>query len=108
MPKLRPLEIRCNDAGFVLATAESSAPHTSSEWRDVNAILAYKRELYMVDLMCLGFVTPERSIEVHEDMQGWSELVEQLPSRLPDVPPSFGLVGMGGETAIRFLRNEAV
>lgn len=36
--------------------------------------------------MCLGFETPEGTVEVHEDMQGWSQLVEELPSRLLGVP----------------------
>ena len=68
-------------------TAESSQPSASLEWRDVNAVVAYKRDLFAFDLICLGFVTANGTIEVHEQMHGWSELVEQLPSYLPGVPP---------------------
>ena len=70
-----------------MSTSESSQPLASLEWHDVRAVLAYKRDVYAVDLICLGFVTPERTIEVHEDMPGWSQLLEQLPSWLPGVPP---------------------
>ena len=87
MPKLQLLEIRRTQDGFAVGTAESSQSHGSLEWRHVDAVLAYKRDLYTVDLICLGFVTPNGTIEVHEEMQGWSELVEQLPSRFPGVPP---------------------
>jgi hypothetical protein len=70
-----------------VSTAESSHPSTPLKWRDVNAVIAYKRDLYTVDVICLGFVTANVTFEVHEEMQGWSQLIEQLPSRLPGVPP---------------------
>jgi hypothetical protein len=86
MPKVQLPEIRCNQAGFAVSTADSSQPTASIEWCDVNAVLAYKRDLYAVDLICLGFVTANATIEVHEEMQGWSQLVEQLPLSLPGAP----------------------
>jgi hypothetical protein len=43
-----------------------------------------------MDLICLGFVTANATVEVHEEMQGWSQLVEQLPLRLPGAPPLSG------------------
>ena len=87
MRKVQPLEIRCNQAGFVVSTAKSSQPSASLQWRDLNAIVAYKRDLYTVDLICLGFVTANGTIEVHEEMEGWSRLIEELPVRFPGVPP---------------------
>jgi len=81
------LEIRCNQTGFAVTNTDSSCPHAILEWHDVNAVLAYKRDLYTADLICLGFVTASGTIEVHEEMRGWSELLEQLPPRLC-VPPS--------------------
>ena len=88
MPKGAQLEILPNQTGFAVTTADSSSPQASLEWNDVNAVLAYKRDLYRVDLICLGFVTASGTIEVHEEMRGWSELLEQLPSRLRGLPPS--------------------
>src|SRR5262249_156198 len=76
-----------NQAGFTVSIAESTQPMASLEWDDVSAVLAYKRDLYTVDLICLGFVTRNGTIEVHEEMQGWSQLLDQFPSRLPGAPP---------------------
>ncbi|MBZ5615254.1 MAG: hypothetical protein LAO23_14695 [Acidobacteriia bacterium] len=90
MPKRQPLEIRCDENGFVVTASGSREPNASLAWDEVDTVLAYKRDLYTVDLICLGFVTPERTIEVHEEMQGWSQLVEQLPSRLRGMPPFSG------------------
>lgn len=87
MAKPQLLQVRCTQSGFVVGAGGSSELHTSLEWRDVDVVLAYKRSLYTVDLVCLGFVTPNGAIEVHEEMHGWSELVQQLPSRLFGLPP---------------------
>jgi hypothetical protein len=57
-----------------VSTAESSQASTPLEWRDVNAVIAYKRDLYTMDLICLGFVTPNATIEVAEEMQGLTRM----------------------------------
>jgi hypothetical protein len=87
MPNRQPLEIRCNETGLVVSTSRSKQPNVSLSWGEVDTILAYKRDLMYVDLICLAFGTSEGAIEVHEEMQGWSQLVEQLPLRLAGMPP---------------------
>jgi hypothetical protein len=85
--KQQPLQICFDQSGLVVTTSCPTQPTASLEWGKVNSVLAYKRDLYTVDLICLGFGTPEGAIEVHEEMEGWSHLVEQLPSLLPGTPP---------------------
>ena len=89
MSKQRPAEIRCDESGFAVTVAGSvsSVGATSLRWNDVKTVLAYKRDLYTTDLICLGFTSPDGTIEVDEEMQGWSQLVERLPSLLPGTPP---------------------
>jgi hypothetical protein len=77
--------VLCGDAGFVVSTAESSYPSTPLKWRDVNAVMPASATFTQLDVICLGFVTANVTIEVHEEMQGWSQMIEQLPSRLPGV-----------------------
>jgi hypothetical protein len=36
--------------------------------------LPHKRDLYTVNLICLGFVTANATIEVHEEMQGLTRM----------------------------------
>lgn len=79
------LEIRCDDAGFSVNIVGSS-DSTSVQWREITTVLAYKRDLFAFDLICLAFSTPEGTVKIDEQMQGWSELVEELPSRLPGTP----------------------
>lgn len=78
-------EICCDEAGLVVVPSGSgqSAARSSLTWDKVTTVLGYKRDCYSVDLICLGFITAEGTIEVNEQMPGWSELVERLPAVLP-------------------------
>jgi len=89
MSKQRLTQISCDESGFAvtLAGSVSSEGAASLKWDEVNTVLAYKRDFYVTDLICLGFTSPAGTIEVDEEMQGWSQLVERLPSLLPGTPP---------------------
>lgn len=55
---------------------------TEVEWQSVNKIVAYKVDLFAVDLICLGFTTTDgRYSEVHEEMADYDKFCEQLESR---------------------------
>jgi hypothetical protein len=56
-------------------------------WNDVHTVVAYKRAAYAYDLICVTLGNDKAAIEVNEQMQGWSELVEGLPAFLPGTPP---------------------
>ena len=86
MSKLRPAEIRCDESGFAVIVGDSVGA-AALKWNEVKSVLAYKRDLYATDLICLGFISPDGTIEVDEEMQGWAQLVERLPSLLPGTPP---------------------
>jgi hypothetical protein len=88
MAKVHPPEIRCDQAGFDVSIVESEQPRSPLKWHNVTAVLAYKRDIYAFDLICLGFGTANGSIEVNEEMLGWSQLLEELALRLPGTPPA--------------------
>jgi hypothetical protein len=81
-----PAEIRCDESGFAVTQTSAGSPVALLKWNAVKTILAYKRDVYAYDLICLGFNTSDGTIEVNEEMQGWSQLVERLPSVLPGTP----------------------
>ena len=70
------------------------AAETSDEkripWTDIRRAVAFKRDVYAHDLLCLIFeLHPEGVIELDETMGGWAALIEALPARLPGaLPPS--------------------
>lgn len=71
-----------------LSYKDGSVSQTRLRWQDVNGVVAYKRDLATVDLICLGFSSPMGGVEVHEEMQGWDALTDALPAYLSGVPSS--------------------
>ena len=57
-------------------------------WNEINGAVAYKRDCFAYDLLCIAFSTPDGSFETNEDMEGWKTLIEMLPIYLPGTPRS--------------------
>jgi hypothetical protein len=52
-------------------------------WQDVVRIDAFKRDLYVVDLICLRILLDDNAtVEIDEEMEGWDSLVDNLPEYL--------------------------
>jgi hypothetical protein len=65
-------------------TIENETRQTVLRWRDVIRVDVFKRDLYVVDQICLALVDNETSeVEINEEMDGWLSLVQQLPEYLP-------------------------
>lgn len=82
-------EIRFDAAGFAVADLRSADPHCyRMAWEDVHRGVAFKRDLFTVDCICLLLEgAGEQDIELNEEMAGWSTFVEALPSSLPGCVP---------------------
>lgn len=85
---LRPATIRCDQSGLTVTVfhRDGSISTTEVKWSEVNGVIAYKRDLYIVDLACLGFTTAEGAVEVNEEMEGWTKITNALPVYLPGTP----------------------
>lgn len=57
-------------------------------WAQVREVVAFKGDRFIVDDVCLSILVGERWLEVHEEMQGWDELVAGLDSRIMGMTPS--------------------
>jgi hypothetical protein len=69
-------------------TLEGQVGASRLRWADVHSVVAFKRDLYIVDLMCLAFNSGSAgALEVHEEMRGWQDLVDALPDHLPGSTP---------------------
>jgi len=78
-------EICFNESGFsVVNLKKTDATPLSMNWSEVCKAAAFKRDLFTVDLVCLFLSGHDRSgLELHEDMKGWKEFIDALPSFLP-------------------------
>jgi hypothetical protein len=56
-------------------------------WNAITRLVAFKRDVFIVDLICLQLTYGERGqqkcLEVHEEMLGFQNLIDALPSRFP-------------------------
>jgi hypothetical protein len=54
-------------------------------WNEVEEVHAFKRDLFTTDLICLAFKRAGMNeyLEIHEEMAGYHDLLQTLPSRLP-------------------------
>jgi len=77
--------IQFDQAGLMLTVchADGSESKTELSWSEVNGIVAYKRDCFAVDLICMGITTPDGAIEVNEEMDGWEALTDAIPTLLP-------------------------
>lgn len=67
--------------------ADGSESKTELKWNEVNGVVAYKRDCFTVDLICLGFTTPDGGVELNEEMDGWEALIDAVPSLVPGTTP---------------------
>ena len=82
-------EISWDDSGAKVqwASVKNETGVLSFSWQSVLAVDAFKRDLSVVDCICLAFETPEGWIEVNEEMKGWDEFLSAVESSLPGFPP---------------------
>src|SRR5688572_9314442 len=53
------------------------------EWNEVREIVAWKEDVFAYDLICIGLrISNEPNyLRVHEEADGWEELIEELERR---------------------------
>ena len=72
-----------------VATGGTGYTEQRAEWREIKEIYVYKRDVYIVDLICVMLRTSDDrdSFELHEQMSGWQNFVDNLPEHLPGCRP---------------------
>jgi len=59
----------------------------SFSWDSVLAVDSFKRDLFIVDCICLAFQTDDGWSEINEDMEGWDGFLKSAELKLPGFPP---------------------
>jgi hypothetical protein len=67
----------------IKCTRPRSADRQTIFWEDVVRVVAFKRDCFTVDCICMSITTLDgTTAEVNEEMEGWSDLTEALPHYL--------------------------
>jgi len=82
-------EISLQSKGFsIRVLSESSESPIDVDWDSVVEATAFMRDLFSTDRVCIAFrLVDDSEVEAHEEMKGWTELCEALPTSLPGAPP---------------------
>jgi len=79
--------ISADNHGFALDVSFVDRPTkriADIAWSVVQSVDVYKRDLYVVDLICMAIETTEgQTVELHEGMEGWDKFVAALSGALP-------------------------
>ncbi len=83
--------ITFDSAGFALADLRlNPIPDVQFHWLEINRIVAYKRDLFTYDCICMFVAQADGAgVELNEEMDGWKPFCEVLPEVLPGCE-SFG------------------
>lgn len=84
------MDIYCDSSSLRLNnySVVKAFPDKEILWNDITTIVAYKRDAYIVDLICLGITINNGTVfELDEEMNGWNPLIERLPQHLLGCKP---------------------
>ena len=70
--------------GLTIAPLRHEPSSLSVLWSEVEKVTVFKRDRMTVDEICMVLeVSGSQALEVNEEMPGWQELVQGLPTYLP-------------------------
>jgi len=61
---------------------EDSSKSDSIVWNEIIEVTIFKRDCFVVDLICMELKTSKEAFEVNEEMNGWKSLYSFLPKKL--------------------------
>jgi hypothetical protein len=70
------------------------------KWCDIREIVAFKRDILTYDVICVGFCLADREydlakderldgVEIHEEMTGFMDLVQDMQRKFPAIPKNW-------------------
>jgi hypothetical protein len=76
--------ISLTESGIAVTSTSSKGESRIEEiaWGDIVKVIAYKRDCYGFDLMCLAIGVKGNALEITEGMEGWDDLLDRAPDVL--------------------------
>src|SRR5580658_887801 len=82
----RQLRLRVDQSSIYIEGPKKEIAVVS--WNRITRIVAFKRDTYGSDLMCLLVEQDSGTIlEVNEEIPGWADLINEIPRQLPTAKP---------------------
>jgi hypothetical protein len=86
--KESPPSLKVEEGGFSYVGRDET---TTVNWSDVKEAFAFKRDIFSVDLICLGFRVSDdgRYWEIDEQMSGYEEVLTAMAKAFPPLDTSW-------------------
>jgi hypothetical protein len=82
------MSVSLQETGFQLHPIDQQdRPPTCFKWREITTVLAYKRDCFAVDLICLAIADAVTFLEINEEDAGWDAFIRALENNLPGSVP---------------------
>lgn len=60
------------------------------QWTDISVLIGYKKDLYIVDNICLDIFTIDgKGFSINEDTKGWYQFVKHSKEHLAEIPENW-------------------
>jgi hypothetical protein len=82
---MEPVAIQHDRTGLRVASCneKESIVGFSIQWSEVDSVVAFKRDIFVYDLICIILRTSDGALELNEEMKGWESMIDSLPAYLP-------------------------
>jgi len=79
----KPMAIRFDDAAVSVMRCGTNELQWVLRWNEIIEIAVWKRDLFAVDLICMGFRWDDTEAfkETDEQIHGWTELMREIKRR---------------------------
>jgi hypothetical protein len=82
------VDISLQETDFQLhPTDRPDAPPNYFQWGEITTVLAYKRDCFSVDLICLAVGDASTVVEINEEDAGWEAFIRAMEKNLPGSLP---------------------
>ncbi len=91
--QVQPLVAWTDEDVWVTHPRDLAKPVTKKiRWESLRRAVAFKKGSRNLEQVSLVLDDGEGMIEINEDMQGWGELLDQLPNRVPGFPTASNML----------------
>jgi len=83
------MTIRLQESGFLLQPTDQLADKPSCiKWKEITTIIAFKKDCFSCDLICLAIADNLTVVEINEEDAGWDAFIQAAQKNLPGLVPA--------------------
>jgi hypothetical protein len=80
--------IQLDNAGLTRTAhfSDGSVSTFRAKWTEISRVVAFKRDCFAYDLLCIEIEVDGLAFEFDEEMEGWEGMINSFPEYMPGFP----------------------